>query len=107
TVGYFYLVCDTHPPRGGTRAGVSTLAHIARRLVAAQSVQSLWVNPQDALPCRGRVLLQTMIDQQRNVLSPIAQGRHADGNHAEPIVKVFPKRVLCDQTVQIAIGGGN
>ena len=49
-------------------------------------------------------LLHEMPDQQRNVFRPLAQRRHADGKHVEPVVQVGAEFLLVHQRLQVAIG---
>ena len=55
-----------------TLDGIFELAHIARPVIAAQRFERLCVYSQNALPCRRRVLLEEMIDQERNVFPALA-----------------------------------
>ena len=48
-----------------------------------------------------------MVGEQRDVFAALAQGGHADGNHAQPVVEVFAERAVGDLFVEIAVGGGN
>src|ERR1700722_17554738 len=48
-----------------------------------------------------------MVDQQGNVFAALAQRRHADRNHVQPVVKIFAKLVFGNGLIQIAVGGGD
>ena len=43
----------------------------------------------------------------RNVFLPLAQGRHEDPNHIDPVEKVFTKAPFIDQLCERLTGGGN
>jgi hypothetical protein len=47
------------------------------------------------------------MDQQWNVLPPLAQRRYFDGKDPQPIKKIFAKLVIADHAFQIAMCGGN
>ena len=61
----------------------------------------------DALAERLRELLDEAPDQQRNVLGPLAQRRHADREDVEPVVQVLAERPRRDQLLEIAVGRGD
>ena len=48
-----------------------------------------------------------MLDELRNVLTPIAQRRYGDGKHVEPVVQVATETTLTDFLGQVAIGRRN
>ncbi len=45
-----------------------------------------------------------MIDEGRNVLSPLPQGGEKDGHNVESIVEVFPERLVSEGLFQIPVG---
>ncbi len=47
------------------------------------------------------------VDQQRNILAPLAQGRQLDGKDVEPVVEVTAKALVLDHGEQIAVGSGH
>ena len=57
---------------------VLQLADVARPFVATQGVERIFIDTQDASVGGGRIFLQEMIGQQRNVFAAFAQVRHAD-----------------------------
>ena len=48
---------------------------------------------------------QEVLGQKRDVVAPFAQGRHAQGNHIESVVKILPETALPDCAAQILVGG--
>ena len=44
-------------------------------------------------------------DQHRDVLGPLAQRRHADGKHVEPVVEIFPEAPVAQILGQVTVGG--
>ena len=65
------------------------------------------VYPNHALAGRGCVLLEEMVDQQRNVFATLAQSWHADRDNAEAIVKILAKRVFGHLPIEVPVGRGN
>src|SRR2546422_8978640 len=53
------------------------------------------------------MLLQEIIDQYRNVLAALAQGRHIDRQDIDAIVEVVAKASIANHGAQIAIRGRN
>src|SRR5436309_3486012 len=51
------------------------------------------------------MLLQEIIDQNRNVLTPLAQRWHIDRQHVNAIVKIVTETTVRHHRPQIAIGG--
>src|SRR5579864_2447274 len=62
---------------------------------------------QNAPPGRGRVLLQKMICQQREVVAPLAERRNADRDDVQAIVQIFAEEIFGHSFVEIAVGGGD
>ena len=50
-------------------------------------------------------LLQEVLGQRPDVLRPLAQRRHADRHHAQPVVEVLAELLLRHQRRQVAVGG--
>ena len=63
------------------------------------------VHTQNALAGCRSILLQEMIDQQRDVFATLAQRRHRDRNHAQAVVQVFAESIFGHLLVEIAVGG--
>ena len=47
------------------------------------------------------------IHQQRNVLDPLTQGRHFDGEDVQAIEQILTEAARLDHLLQILVGGGN
>ena len=83
---------------------VAQLAHIARPVVGQQPGLARRVGGgQRALVARGR-LQQEMLEQQRDVLAPLAQRRQRQRDDAEPVVEVGAKAPLVRQRLQVGLG---
>ena len=54
-----------------------------------------------------RILVQEMIDEQRDVLLALAQRRQRDAENIQAVVKVGAEGSLFDQRRQILVGGGD
>ncbi len=96
-----------HLQGNGALDCVFQLADIARPFVIAESVERIFVDAQNAAVRGGRVFLQKVIGQQRDVFAALAQVRHADGNHVEAVIEIFAEKIFGDGFVEIAIGGGD
>src|SRR5208282_333882 len=51
--------------------------------------------------------LQKQVCKARDIFFVIAQRRDVDGNHVEPVVKVFAKGAVFERGAQVAVGGGD
>ena len=75
--------------------GVLQLAHVAGPVVALQRAPARRPRrPPPRRPVRGAVLAQEVLDQERDVLAPVAQGRDLDGDDAQAVVEVLLERAL-------------
>ena len=86
---------------------VLQLPDIARPVVTGQSFERRRFDAVNALSRSGRIFLQKVIRQQRNILAALAQARHANGNDVQAIVEVLAERAFGDLPVEIAVGGGD
>ena len=57
------------------------------------------------LPCEADELLEEMVDQQRDVVAPLAQRRELDADDLEAMIKVLAELPLGDGVGQVAVGG--
>ena len=46
-----------------------------------------------------------VLDQERQILSPLAERRQVDGEDAEPVVEVAAERAGLDHAAEVAVGG--
>ena len=87
---------------------VLQLAHVARERIALQVAQrhagELRNTLQAAALCQP---LQDGIGQHAHVLLPLAQRRHAQLDHIEPVEKVLPEPSLCHALRQVLVGGAD
>ena len=98
-----------HGAAGGDRRlleRVLELAHVARPVVAQEPRKRL---PRERL--HGKVLLghlvEEMIDEERNIFQPLAQGGHFDRNDVEPVEEIFAKPAGGDGLGENHVGGGD
>ena len=52
-------------------------------------------------------LLEEVRDQLRDVLAALAQRRHRDLDHVQPVIEVFAERALRDHVAQVAVRGAD
>ncbi len=53
------------------------------------------------------VMVQERIDQQKNVIAPLAQRRQGQFENAEPVIEVFAELFFAYRLLQILVGGGD
>ena len=68
---------------------VLELADVAREAVRHQPIHHLVAGPLDRLAELARILLDEVIDEQRDVLAPLVQRRHRDLDHVQPVVEIL------------------
>ena len=61
--------------------------------------------PRDLLAVLRGELLDEIVDQDGNVLAPLAERGQADRDHLQPVVEVAAERARLDRLLQVAIGG--
>ena len=86
---------------------VLQLADVARPVVLAQQPHRLGVDPADLAAVLLGVALQEELDQRRDVLAALAQGRQVDRDDVEPVVQVLAEPAGVDLVEQVAVGGGD
>src|SRR5712671_2371263 len=86
---------------------VLQLADITGPGIRYQKVQSLLVNPADALACFSRKTVDEVLDQQENVFFSFPQRRNLNRKNVETVKQIAAKCPLGDGSVQIAIGSGD
>ena len=85
---------------------VLQLAHVARKRIALQIAQRHAGELRNALQTAALCQpLQDGIGQHAHVLLPLAQRRHAQLDHIQPIEKVLPEPSLCHALRQVLVGG--
>ena len=50
---------------------------------------------------------QEMVDEERNVLAALAQRRHREMNHVDPVEQVLPELPLRDQLLEVPVRRGH
>src|SRR5258705_6233156 len=68
---------------------VLQLAHVARPVVGRQELERPSFNLLDPLAGQLRVAPHQVLDQQPDVVGPLAKRRHHDGKDVEPIIEVL------------------
>ena len=84
---------------------VEKLAHVARPGMGGQESQGIGLEALDLPPEAGHGLLQRVVGQQVDIISPRAQGRQVDGVHRQSEVEVLTESAGLDQGRQISQGG--
>src|SRR5439155_11715396 len=84
---------------------VLQLAHVAWPVVLEQDLHRLLAHVFH--PPLGRVPLQEVIHEQRDVVPALAQRRELDRDHVEPVVEVGAEPSLRDIALQVGVGGGH
>ena len=85
------------------------------RFFSSRTLPGQWILRQHAVrlrrqllglaPVGGGELAQEVIGQQRNVLAPLAQRRHVERNHVQPVEQILAKIAALDLLLQILVGG--
>lgn len=84
--------------------GVLELPHVSRPAVGAHRLQRVVLEPRDQPALDPAHLFQEVIDQERDVVLALPQGRHLDRHHVQPIVQVLPEPLLPDLLLQKSVG---
>ena len=98
-----------HGARLGQRHGaphfVGEFAHVARPVVEQQVLGGGLADPDARLAAFLLAPLEEVIEQQRNLLAPLAQRRNRQLHDVEAVVQVIAEPSLRDQLVEIGVGG--
>ena len=86
---------------------VLQLAHIARPRIRPQVIERPLVDAPDRLARLPRVAIDEVLDQQRDVVGPLAKRRHRDGKHVQPVEEIAAERARLDRRLQVAVRGGD
>ena len=86
---------------------VLQLADVARPVVVAEQPHRLGVDPPHLAAVLLGVALQEELDQRRDVLAALAQGRQVDRHDVEPVVQVLAEPAGLDLVEQVAVGRGD
>ena len=63
--------------------------------------------PSIALAGAAGVAADEVLDQQRNVLAPLAERRHRDRNDVQTVVQILLEPAVADELAQVAVGRGD
>src|SRR5450759_3631337 len=91
----------------GALDGVLELADVARPVGGLERFQHARLDAVDPLARALRVLADEMIDQQRDVVAPLAQRRDVDGDHVQAIVQIFLEPAVAHHLPDVPVGGGD
>src|SRR5512135_226499 len=86
---------------------VLELADVPRPVVVAEQAHRIGVDPPHLAPVLLGVAPQEEIDQERDVLTPLAQGGQVDRDDVEAIVQVLAEPAGVDLVEQVAVGRGD
>ena len=79
------------------------LAHVTGPVIGGQQFQGRRVDTLDRFLLPFSEPADAVVDQQREILFPVPQGRQGKGHHAQPVVKVFPEASAFDLGFEIAV----
>ena len=83
------------------------LAHVAGPAVVDQRVDRALAEAGDRLAVLLARPLHEPVHQQRDVVAPVAQGRHADREDVEAEIEVLAERAVAHRVAQVDVGGGD
>ena len=89
---------------------VLQLAHVPRPGAPAQRVErgvAELRNRRVGVAVAPPVALEKVLGQQLHVVGALAQRRHVDRHHAQPVVQVFPQRAVLQCLVRVAVRRGD
>src|SRR5712692_11158065 len=90
----------------GAMNDVLKLAHVARPVITDQGLQrSRRYRPNVAVAFTGD-LAHEVLHEERDVLAPLPERRHVDGQYIETIEEVVAERPLAHRLAEIDVGGG-
>ena len=91
---------------GQVLQGVAQLPHVPGPGIGLQHMAGLPLHQIDlvVLPAE---LGQEVVDERRDVLAPVPQGRHPQFHDTEPVVEILPEGSGLDHQLQVAVGGGD
>ena len=79
------------------------LADVARPVIADEHVDRGRGDALDALAVLVRELLEEVVGQQQEVGLPIAQRRHEDREHVQPVVQVLAERAVRERLLHVLV----
>ena len=83
---------------------VAQLAHVAGPRVVAQALELL---ARDLELLAARELPREVLDEQRDVVGPLAQRRHVHAHDGEPVVEILAEALRGDLGAQVAVRRGD
>src|SRR6478672_2780606 len=87
------------------RSTTAQLADVARPRVGHEGLERGVVDAGDALVVLGVELLDEAGDEQRDVLDPLAERRHREGEDVEPVVEVLAEGPVLHGRDRVLVGG--
>jgi len=91
----------------GVFDGVAQLADIPRPGIGQERFHGFRGEAQDFFSALGSVLVNKILNDQRNILETFGQGRTVQREDIDTEIKIFPEKALADHHIQIFIGSGN
>ena len=86
---------------------VAQFAHVARPTVTEQCIDARRIVGRHRTAMAGCRLQKEMLEQQRDVLAPFAQGGQRDGGNAQAIVQIATETPVFGALEQVFLGGGD
>ncbi len=95
------------PHDEGVLHHVLQLAHVARIIVGQEDPKGLGSDLAHGPVAPPAEALQSTLDQQRNVLLALGQGRYVDGDDSQPVVEILPEPAFPHQALDVAARRGD
>ncbi len=100
----FHIEYPTGIDRDQTFNNIFQLAHITRPVVMHKRLHCSLIKSLHLAVKLLIVLLQKVLDEQRNIALALSQRRHLNVNDIEPVVQIFTKGLRFDHLKEILIG---
>jgi len=91
----------------GVFDGIAQFTHISRPGICQQGLHGLRGEAYNLFNAFASILVNKILNDRRNILESLCQGRTVQREDIDAEKKIFPKKTLADHDLQIFIGGGN
>src|SRR4029077_11710513 len=91
----------------GTLDHVLQFADVSWPIVGLENVEGFLLDMTDCLSRPSRVSFHQVLDQQRNVIFPLAQRWNTDRKHIQPVAQILAECTGMHGRIQVPIGRGN
>ncbi len=83
------------------------LAHVPEPRLRLEKLHRVWMNRGVGDAQRDAVFSEEIVDQFRNVLAPITEGRQVDDHDTKPVIEVFAKLFFSNGVIEIPMSCGD